>query len=184
MSLDVASSSAFTRTSLPHPRTPWTAPSLPHGYAGVGSSVLRAAPTPALHCPSSRRLVAPGPRPGLALPVVSLPGERRVSPVPPSTFPPFHVPYAAGFFRAALQARHPFHGLRRSVPGSAPRCSLLAEGVLFDAADFTSCCGLVVCSPSYRGLSPALHRSGLPLRWRRCYKGGLVPPLAGLPPAS
>src|SRR6266511_3158622 len=38
---------------------------------------------------------------------VSLLGRRRVSPVPTTTFPPFHVPYAAGFFGAAFPSASP-----------------------------------------------------------------------------
>ena len=118
----VGSLSAITSASLLLARGRSTAPSLLHGYLAVVSPVLRAAPTSAPHCPSSRRLAAPGPRPGSALPVVSLPGGRRTSPVPMLAVPPFHVPYAAGFFRAAFQALHPLHGLRPLHPGSAPRC--------------------------------------------------------------
>ena len=64
--LGVGSLAAITGGGFPSAPGRSTAPSLLHGYVAVGSPVLRAAPTSAPHCPSLRRLAAPGPRPGLA----------------------------------------------------------------------------------------------------------------------
>ena len=49
-------------------------------------------------------------------------------------------PLRRGFFGAALQKLHPFHGLRLYRAARAP-C-----GELLDAAGFASCCGLVGCT--------------------------------------
>jgi hypothetical protein len=76
---------------------------------------------------------------------------RRVSPVPRSTFPAFHVPYPGGFVGAALPRASP-------LPWPSPISARL--GSLFSglrrghngAADFASCYGPQVCSPSFRGL--------------------------------
>src|SRR5690349_20290663 len=80
-----------------------------------------------------------------------------------------------------LQALHPFPGLRPVTRGSAPSC-LLAEKT-YDAAGFASCYGPVACTRPRR----VRPRASTPTsRWTLagCYKGGLAPPLAGLPPAS
>src|SRR3954465_5993980 len=47
-------------------------------------------------------------------------GPGRASPVPAATFSTFHAPYAGRSLGAAIQALHPFHGLRREYRGSAP----------------------------------------------------------------
>ena len=44
----------------------------------------------------------------------------EISPVPTTTFPTSHAPYAGGFFGAACQVLHTFLGLRLCVAGSAP----------------------------------------------------------------
>ena len=44
----------------------------------------------------------------------------EISPVPTTTFPTSHSPYAGGFFGAAFQVLHTFLGLRLCVAGSAP----------------------------------------------------------------
>src|SRR5207249_8998431 len=116
-------------------------------------------------------------------PGVSLLGRRRASPVPTSALPPFHAPYAAGFFGAAPPSPSPlpWPSPLRSRLGSP--LSRLSAGPSFDAADFASCYGPVSCTLPLRARPRAsTHRS---LRTPTgCYKGGLVPPLAGLPPAS
>ena len=121
----------------------------------------------------------------VGFPVVSLPGcgypLGAVSPVPTLTVSPFHVPYAAGFVGAAFQALHPVRGLHPSRQARLP-VALLAEGAV-DAADFTSCCGLVSCT-FLKKARPRASTPKSPQTLAGCYKGGLVPPLAGLPPAS
>ena len=49
----------------------------------------------------------------------------RVSPVPNHTFHTYRFPYTEGFFRAAFQCLHTFHGFRLYTPGSTSLCSLL-----------------------------------------------------------
>ena len=80
------------------------------------------------------------------------------------------------------QVLHTFHGLRPRTPGSAP-CWPPSGGFSYDAADFALCCGPEGCTL----LSRARPRASTPRSPRTpagCYKGGLVPPLAGLSPAS
>ncbi len=48
----------------------------------------------------------------------------RVSPVPNHTFHTYHFPYTGGFFRAAFQFLHTFHGFRPYCPGSTSLYSL------------------------------------------------------------
>ena len=48
----------------------------------------------------------------------------RVSPVPNHTFHTYRFPYTEGFFRAAFQCLHTFHGFRLYTPGSTSLCSL------------------------------------------------------------
>src|SRR6266542_4036627 len=73
---------------------------------------------------------------------VSLLGRRRVSPVPTTALPPFHVPYAATpsmAFARSCQARLPVAPLRAFHN---------------DAADFASCCGPVGCTFLNEGSTP------------------------------
>src|SRR6266498_2882030 len=51
----------------------------------------------------------------------SLLGRRRVSPVPTTTFPPFHAPYAAGFFGAASPSASPLPWPSPTLPGLGSR---------------------------------------------------------------
>jgi hypothetical protein len=46
-------------------------------------------------------------------------GPGRASQVPVATIPTFRAHYAGESFGAAIQALHPFHGLRRDTLGSA-----------------------------------------------------------------
>ena len=48
----------------------------------------------------------------------------RVSPVPNHTFHTYCFPYTEGFFRAAFQFLHTFHGFRPLYQGSTSLCSL------------------------------------------------------------
>jgi hypothetical protein len=56
-------------------------------------------------------------------PLRSAAGPSRVSPALIATIPTFRALYAEEFFRAAIQALHPFRGLRPETPGSALPCS-------------------------------------------------------------
>lgn len=47
----------------------------------------------------------------------------RVSPVPNHTFHTYRFPYTKGFFRAAFQYLHTFHGFRPYAQGSTSLCS-------------------------------------------------------------
>ena len=115
---------------------------------------------------------------------VSLLGRRRLSPVPTMAVPTFHALYAAGFFEAASPSASPLPWPSSMTPDSAPSClRSLRSGV------------------SRRGrLRFMLRTAGLHLPcWKArprastprspqtpagYYKGALVPPLTGLPPAS
>ena len=84
-------------------------------------------------CPGRRHYYGPlrlplgrRPLPGVAgyrqarFPPPAAAGPRRVSPVPMTTFWPFHAPYAGGFLSAPSRRRDTVHGLRRRGTGSAP----------------------------------------------------------------
>jgi hypothetical protein len=113
-----------------------------------------------LCCPADRHYYDPlrlpldnPPFPGSAgyrkatLPGPQYPGSRRLSPVPRTTFRPFHVPYAGRFFDDRSRSEIAFHGLRQTSTGSAPPWPARGRGLNDDAAGFTSCCGLVGCTP-------------------------------------
>ncbi len=113
---------------------------------------------------------------------LSVLGRRRVSPFPTMAVPPFRALYATGFLGVAIPSSSP---LPWPSP-SAPRLgSLLAPcGVLIDdAAGFASCCGLVGCTLPRRA-RPCVSTPRSLRTPAGCYKGALVPPLAGLAPAS
>jgi len=118
--------------AIPLPRR-WAAhsargPSLRAVVLSAPSSLLWPPPTPAPLSPVSPLITTYRARRSQHTSRValgsSLLGRRRVSPVPTMAVPPFHALYAAGFFGAALQGLHPFHGLRLNNPGSAPGWSL------------------------------------------------------------
>src|SRR5712692_10248324 len=73
-----------------------------------------------------------------------------------TAFPPFHVPYATGFFGAASPSASP-------LPWpSPPSCQArLPVGPLralhYDAADFALCCGLVGCTFLKEGSTPRFN---------------------------
>jgi hypothetical protein len=71
--------------------------------------------------------------------------QRRVSPVPLTTFSTYRSPYSGKFFRAVIQALHTFLGLHPSYPGSSLPCP---SSMVFsnEAAGFTLCYGLLICS--------------------------------------
>ena len=124
-------------------------------------------------------------------------GPGRASPVPAATFSTFRAPYAGRFIGAAIQALHPFHGLRRDIRGSAPPLSARRRAYN-DAAGFASRYGPPSCSPqrgfrrwaSTRPVSrpsrqpatgpPGSYPDGTHTRWRRrAYVGSatqLAPP--------
>jgi len=76
-------------------------------------------------------------------------GSRRVSPVPRTTFRPFHAPYAGRFLRTRSRLPGAFRGLRPVRAGSAPPWPPQAVNN-YDAADFASCCGPAVRSSPLR----------------------------------
>ena len=87
-------------------------PSLRRVLLSSPSPLLWPPPTPAPLSPTSSGTPligfdAPGHPTGWLSRRVSLLGRRRVSPVPTTTLPPFHVPYAAGFFGAAFPSASP-----------------------------------------------------------------------------
>jgi hypothetical protein len=142
----------------------------------------------AIHFPGSLVIgrLAPGP---------AGPGPGRASPVPATTFWPFHVPYAGGLFGTRSRSPGAFHGLRQIHTGSAPPCPAHA-GILDDAADFALRCGPVSCSTSLQtpasrptleallpgtlassrtGLAPAGHRK-LVARLRHVHSFAVMAP--------
>jgi hypothetical protein len=80
------------------------------------------------------RVASDGSRPQTA-------GPGRASPVPAATIRTFRALYAGEFFGAALQALHPFRGLRRerrgsALPSSHPRAgTLTTRQASLDATD-------------------------------------------------
>src|SRR6266849_5052313 len=115
-------------------------------------------------------------------PRVSLLGRRRASPVSTTAVPTFHAPYAAGFFGAARPRSSPLpwpsSGYTRLGAQFAPH-----GAHSFDAAGFASCCGPLACTLPKRA-RPRASTPRSPQTSAGCYKGDLVPPLAGLAPAS
>ena len=87
-----------------------------------------------------------------------------------------------GSWGLPFQALHPFRGLRRVTRDSAPSGPPCGDNS-FDAAGFASCCGPLACTLP-RGARPRASTPRSPQTPASCYKGDLVPPLAGLPPAS
>jgi hypothetical protein len=87
-------------------------------------------------------------RPAL-LPPPAGAGSRRVSPVPRTTFRPFHALYAGRFLRTRSRLPGAFRGLRPVRAGSAPPWPPQAVNN-YDAADFASCCGPAVRSSPLR----------------------------------
>lgn len=57
------------------------------------------------------------------------------------------TPYAGRFFDDRSRSEIVFRGLRRSSTGSAPPWPARGRGSNDDATGFTSCCGLVGCTP-------------------------------------
>src|SRR5712692_5254564 len=96
--------------------------------------------------------------------------------------PTFHALYAAGFFGTAAPSSS-------SLPWPSPRPPGLGSQLILsegdhDAAGFASCCGPLACTlPDWRA-RPRASTPRSPQTPAGCYKGDLVPPLAGLPPAS
>ena len=113
---------------------------------------------------------------------VSLPGRRRVSPVPTTTLPPFHVPYAAGFFGAAFPSASP-------LPWPSPHRARLGSRLLPCGHTLTTrqtsldAAGWWV-APSLKKARPHASTPGSLRTPVGCYRGVLAPPPAGLSPAS
>jgi len=111
---------------------------LPSGLVllSLPSSVLW--PPPTSHPASSRfsliKLI-----PVVTTAVTHRPNE--ISPVPSSTFSTSRSPYTGGFFGAAFQVLHTFHGLRFCMTSSAPSCSLFRVNLstLQDSLYVTGC---------------------------------------------
>lgn len=57
-------------------------------------------------------------------------GPRRLSPVPTTTFRPFHAPYAGGFIGARSRIKSTVHGLRRSTQRLGSPLPPLPRGLL------------------------------------------------------
>src|SRR6266498_6095000 len=113
---------------------------------------------------------------------VSLLGRRRVSPVPTTTLPPFHVPYAAGFIGAASPSASPLPwpsphraGLgSRLLPCGHP---LTTRQTSLHAADWW-------IAPSLKKARPHASTPGSRRTPVGCYEGVLAPPSTGLAPVS
>src|SRR5439155_10125707 len=161
-------------------------PSLWRVLLSTPSSLLRPPPTPAPLSPTSSGcpligFIAPSP-PSIGTRAVSLLGRIRVSPVPTTTLPPFHVPYAAGFFGAASPSTSP-------LPWPSPDRARLGSRLLpcghsittrqtsLDAADWW-------VAPSLKKARPHASTPGSLQTPVGCYRGCLAPPLTGLAPVS
>lgn len=128
------------------------------------------------------RSVSPNPPPCWLTTEVSLLGRRLASPVPTMAIPPFHAPYAAGFFGAASPSSShlPWPSPMRNRLGSllAPLGTPLRRGRLRFMLRAGGLHTLLLRARS-RVSTPRSPRTPA-----GCYKGGLVPPSAGLSPAS
>ena len=119
------------------------------------------------HCSPDPGFAAPGHRSGWRPETYPRPGRGCASPVPTMAVPPFHAPYADGFFGAAPPSASP-------LPWPSPFTTRQAS---LHATDWW-------LHPPEGELDPALQRSHLSLNVGGLLRGGLVPPLAGLAPAS
>ena len=105
----------------------------------------------------------------------------EISPVPTTTFPTSHSPYAGGFFGAASQVLHTFLGLRFCVTSSTPSSSLFRANLstLQDSL-YVTVCWFALLSQEVTSLqhnqSPGCTGCLLP--------GRLTVTRTGLPPAS
>lgn len=78
----------------------------------------------------------------------------RVSPVPNHTFHTYRFPYTEGFFRAAFQYLHTFHGFRPCAQGSTSLCSqefYLLETFLTIRQNSLNVTVCMIARSSYRG---------------------------------
>src|SRR5437667_4066402 len=113
---------------------------------------------------------------------VSLLGRRRVSPVPTTTLPPFHVPYAAGFFGAAFPSTSP-------LPWPSPHRAGLGSRLLPCGRPLTTRQNSLYAAdwwvaPSLKKARPHASTPGSRHTPVGCYRGCLAPPLTGLAPVS
>src|SRR3954452_9657410 len=182
--------SAFTSAYLRPAHRSGTAPSLHRGSVvhGIDGTMGRSDSRSALPRFTGALLigfVAPSPRPGW------LPGFHSWGGDGPLLFPhrlsrhsaPSTPPGSSGLH---LQALHPFLGLRPPWPGSAPGWSL-SRGQILSTRQVSLHATDWRVAPSAGFPARARPRASAPGSLRTlagCYKGGLVPPLAGLPPAS
>ena len=111
-------------------------------------------------------------------------GPRRPSPVPTTTFQPFHAPCAGRFLGTSSRTSGAVHGLRPRETGSAPPCPAHRAGVPNDAAGFASCCGPVSCSPPHRGFVAPLRPPGSHPASGAALPRTLASPRTGLTPAG
>ena len=97
--------------------------------------------------------------------------------------PTFHALYAAGFFGAASPSSSPLPWPSSRPPGLGSQLAPCGVGN-FGAAGFASCCGPLACTFPIRKARPRASTPRSPRTSAGCYEGALVPPSAGLPPAS
>src|SRR6266542_524120 len=171
---------------LPPPDTstkygPFPPRALPRFFGTMGHSDSRSALAHFAGAPLIGS-VAPSPPSRVGFRTVSLLGRRRASPVPTTNLPPFHVPYAAGFFGAAFPSASP-------LPWPSPHRAGLGSRLLpfvhcistrqtsLDAADWW-------VAPSLKKARPHASTPGSLHTSVGCYEGVLVPPSAGLAPVS
>ena len=167
---------------------PSTAPSLRRGsvvhghrrYYGPLRLPLRSPPFRGYSAYRVRRSQS---TPRVGTPRVSLLGRRRVSPVPTMAVPPFHVPLRRRVLRGCISKRFtPSMAFASSVPGSAPGWSPCGQFFTTRQASLHAADWWV--APSSRRARPRASTPGSLRTLAGCYKGGLVPPLTGLSPAS
>src|SRR5512132_3170806 len=110
-------------------------------------------------------------------------GPGRASPVPAATIRTFRALYAGEFFGAALQALHPFHGLRRdrrgsALPSSHPQAgTLTARQASLEATDRS-------VAPPNGALDAGLRPGPFPNRAASLLPGLLAATRTGLTPAG
>ena len=145
-------------------------------------AVLRPPPIPTRLASLSRLITGYRKRRSDRTPSKGTTGPGRVSQVPAATLSTFRAPYAGRSLGAALQALHPFHGLRRDNRGSAPPVPARRRRPN-DAAGFASRYGPLSRSP--QGAFDAGLRPGpFPDQAASLLPGLLAATRTGLAPAG
>jgi len=142
------------------------------------SSLLRPPPTPSrLPSPSLASVI------GRRAARTADPRPRRASPVPRTTFWPFHALYAGRFLGTRSRIPGAVHGLRPSETGSAPPCSAIRRTGITTLVRLHSRCGPASCHRLH-AVSSFRFDAGISPDAGNQLPGTLASPRTGLAPAG